>query len=154
MNPPVLLAEMNATSVLSIIHWVGVGFIFLWFLGSCMKDGMWTNGLRCMNAYIASLLGFLLAMVAFGIVVAAGAAPTGGTPEDIYMMFGIFIGCLWVAFLVCLVVMQTITDRLSNVKVAFHPVVNGIGSFIFICGITFVLMCYSTPIYVLVRGIK
>lgn len=154
MNLPILIAEMNATSVLTVIHWVGIGFVFLWFLGSCMKDGMWNNGLRCLNAYMAILGSVFLGGGTFGILMAAGAAPSGGSPEDAYLIMGLLIGCLWIGFLVSLAILQTITDRLSGVKVAFHPIVNGIGSFIFICGITFVFMCYCSPIYMIVRSIR
>ncbi|HEV3115974.1 MAG TPA: hypothetical protein VGY58_02900 [Gemmataceae bacterium] len=154
MNLPLLFAEMNAVKVLSIIHWIGVVFIFLWFLGSCMKDGMWNNALRCFNAYVAAFGSILLGGLIFGIVMAAGVAPSGGTPEDMYITAGILFGSLWVGFLIGLAVLQTITDRLSSVKVAFHPVVNSIGSFIFVCGITFVLMCFCTPIYLIVQIAK
>ena len=154
MNPPILIAEINAVTVLTIIHWVGVGFIFLWFLGSCMKDGMWNNALRCFNAFIAVLGSVLLGGGAFGIAMASGLAPAGAAPEDMYLVAAVLIGCLWVSFLICLAVLQTITDHLSIVKLAFHPIVNGIGSFIFICGITFVLMSYCMPIYMIVRQAK
>ncbi|MGH7134735.1 MAG: hypothetical protein ACREHD_03285 [Pirellulales bacterium] len=152
MNLPILLGDINATSVLTIIHWVGIGFIFLWFLGSCMKDGMWNNGLRCLNAYVAASCSVLITVVGFIAVIASGAAPMGPAPEDGYIRFAIFMSCWWVSFLVCLGILQTLTDKLSAVKLAFHPIVNGIGSFIFVCGITLVFLVYCTPIFGLVRS--
>lgn len=151
MNLPILLADVNATTVLSVIHWVGVGFIFLWFLGSCMKDGLWDNALRCFNAYMALFLSLPLTVLAAGLI---GDAVNGSGAPDPHMDAAIAIGANWVGFLVCLLVLQTITERLSRVKLAFHPVVGSIGSFVFVCGITAVLSSYSWPIYEIVRQTK
>jgi hypothetical protein len=148
MNAAPLIA-MNAPTVLTIIHWIGVGFIFLWFLGSCMRDGMWNNGLRCFNAFVAVMISFPVATLV-GIVIRMAA----GALDDVYMVAAIAIGGAWIVFILCLAVMQTITDKLSQVKVPFHPIVNGIGSFILICGITFVLLSMCMPALGLVLATK
>jgi len=143
---------MNVTTVLTIIHWIGVGFIFLWFLGSCMKDGMWNNGVRCFNAFVAAMVSFPLTIaLGFLIGLIIGLASGPPDPANIYLPLAMGMAASWIAFLVCFAIVQAITDRLSQLKVAFHPVANGIGSFIFICGITFVLFSYTLPIYGLVQ---
>ncbi|HQU45441.1 MAG TPA: hypothetical protein PK867_21680 [Pirellulales bacterium] len=150
MNMPILFADLNATKVLGIVHWIGVAFVFLWFLGSCMKDGLWNNGLRCISAFAASMLSFPLAVLAAGL---AGGSAGSSAPDD-YLPLAIAIGANWITFLVCVGVILTLTDRLSQVKVAFHPIVNNVGSFIFICGITAVFLFYTMPIYSVVQAIK
>jgi hypothetical protein len=119
-----------------------------------MKDGLWNNAIRCMNAYIAAFGAVLLGGLLFAIALISGVSPSAPSAEDPYTMPSAIVGCLWIGFLVSLAVMQTITDRLSTVKVAFHPVTNAIGSFVFVCGITFLLMCFSTPVYTMVLAIK
>ncbi|HVA48741.1 MAG TPA: hypothetical protein VNH11_20415 [Pirellulales bacterium] len=150
MNMPILFADLNATKVLGIIHWIGMAFVFLWFLGSCMKDGMWNNGLRCISAFVASMLSFPLAVLAAGLF---GGSSGASAPDD-YLPLAIAIGANWIAFVVCLGVILTLTDGLSQVKVAFHPIVNSVGSFIFICGIAAVFLFYATPIYSVVQALK
>ncbi|HVX11191.1 MAG TPA: hypothetical protein VHC22_08430 [Pirellulales bacterium] len=145
---------MNATNVIGIIHWVGVAFVFLWFLGGCMKDGLWNNAIRCMNAYIAAFGTLLTGLLLFSIAVAAGVSPEAPSPEDPYTMPAVLLGSFWLCFLISLAIIQTITDRLSTVKVAFHPVMNMIGSFFCVCGIAFLLMCFSMPVYTMVLAVK
>lgn len=152
MIAPLVIADLSATTVLPIIHWIGVGFIFLWFLGSCMKDGMWNNGLRCFNAAVAAIAGLPVAILAAGLI--GGAMGGSSDPSDQYLSLATIIGANWIAFLVWAAILQTLTDRLSQVKVAFHPIVNSIGSFIFVCGITLILFIYCMPIYDVVRQIK
>ncbi len=145
---------MTAAKVIGIIHWVGVAFVFLWFLGGCMKDGLWNNAIRCMNAYIAAFGALLSGILLFELAVAAGVSPEVPTAEDPYTMPGTLLGCFWICFIVFLALMQTITDRLSTVKVAFHPVTNSIGSFVFVCAITSLFLCFSLPAYTLVLAVQ
>ena len=149
------LFAVNAVNVLTIIYWVGIGFIFLWFLGSCLRDGMWNNALRCFNAYVALLLSFPVALL-IGFLCGLVMGATSGAPgaDDAYTVAAISIGSSWVAFLVCLAILQMLTDKQSQMKVAFHPVVNMIGSFIFICGITVVFFSVSAPVLGLVLSVK
>ncbi len=151
MTAALLIADMDAPAVLQIIHWVGVGFIFLWFLGSCMKDGMWNNSIRCLNAFLAAMVGFILAL---GIGFVIGLATGPPDPSDVYMRSAIGIGGAWVAFIIALAILQACTDRLSQVKVPFHPIANSIGSFIFICGITLAVCSFCMPVFFLVRTVK
>lgn len=150
MTLPLLFAEVNALTVLPIVHWIGIGFVFLWFLGSCMKDGLWNNCLRCMSALVASMLSFPIALLAAGL---AGGEAGPAAADDFTPMF-IALGANWISFLVCLGLILTITDKLSQVKVAFHPVVNSVGSFVFICGITGIFLFYTMPIYSIVKNMK
>lgn len=149
MTLPPLFADVSAATVLPIVHWVGIGFVFLWFLGSCMKDGMWDNGLRCLSALVASMLSFPIALLVAGM---AGGEATPA-PDDYTPMF-VTIGANWISFLVCLGLVLTITDKLSQVKVAFHPVVNSVGSFVFICGITGIFLFYTMPIFSIVKQLN
>lgn len=150
MNSSPLFAEVSAVTVLPIVHWVGVGFVFLWFLGSCMKDGLWNNGLRCLSACTASMLSFPIAVLVAGL---AGGGASQAAADD-FLPLAITLGANWISFLVCLGLVLTITDYLSQVKVAFHPVVNSVGSFVFICGITGIFLFYTMPIYTVIKQIK
>lgn len=150
-----LLFAVSAANVLHIIFWVGIAFVFLWFLGSCVRDGMWNNAIRCFNAYVALLMSFPVAMlIGFLCGLIMGAASGAPNEGDAYTLAAIGIGSAWVAFLICLAILQTLTDKLSQVKVAFHPVVNMIGSFIFVCGITFVFFSLSAPVLGLVLALQ
>ena len=150
-----LLFAVNAVNVLHIIYWVGIGFVFLWFLGSCIRDGMWNNAIRCFNAYVALLLSFpiSLAIAAVGAMI-AGTSSGPPDPSAAYTVAAIGIGSSWIGFLICLAILQTLTDKQSQVKVPFHPVVNMIGSFIFVCGITFVFFSLSLPVLGLVLAVQ
>jgi hypothetical protein len=155
MNSGLLIADVNAVTVISVIHWVGVGFVFLWFLGSCVRDGMWNNAIRCFNAFVAVLLSFPLAvLIGFLAGLAMGAASGPADASAAYTVAAIAIGGAWVAFIVCLAILQTLTDKLSQVKVPFHPIVNTVGSVIFICGITFVFFSMCAPVLGLVLATK
>lgn len=147
-----LLFAVSAVEVLNIIFWVGIGFIFLWFLGSCVRDGMWNNAIRCFNAYVAVLLSFPLG-VALGAILGLIMGATSGSP-DAYSIAAISIGGAWVSFLICLAILQALTDKLSQVKVPFHPIANTIGSFVFICAISLVFLSLSMPVRNLVMAVK
>jgi hypothetical protein len=150
-----LLADVSAATVLPIIFWVGIAFIFFWFLGSCLSDGMWNNGIRCFNAFVALMLSFPLAVVIIALALMMVGTPSGPPDQGAaYTVAAIFIGGLWISFLICLAVMQTLTDKLSLVKVPFHPIANWIVSFIFVCGISFVFLLLCWPVYVMVRTVK
>jgi hypothetical protein len=155
MNAGLLIANVNAVRVISIIHWVGVGFVFLWFLGSCVRDGMWNNAIRCFNAFVAATISFPIAITIRAVLEMIVGIKAGSTDaNDVYMQAAIAIGGGWVAFIICLAVLQTLTDKLSQVKVPFHPIVNTVGSVIFICGITFVMFSMCAPVLGLVLATK
>lgn len=143
---------MSGTTVFTTIQWVGVGFIFLWFLGSSMKEGLWNNGITCFNAFIAGTLAIPLGMLAAKllgwVVETAGFKPEPGEP---WLGVGIFMVAMWVSYIACFLGMTSATDYLSQVRVAFHPVINSIGSFIFICGITSVLFVFSSFGFLVVK---
>lgn len=130
---------MSGPAIFLTIHWVGVGFIFLWFLGSSMKEGMWNNALTCFNAFVAGMVALPLG----GVILRLALSAYTPDPSDPYTPLGMIIVGEWLSYIVCYLGLTTLTDYLSNVRVAFHPIVNGIGSFIFICGTTFVLFVFA-----------
>lgn len=135
---------MSGTSIFITIHWVGVGFIFLWFLGSSMKEGMWNNAITCFNALVAATLTLPLGIAVSALLVwVAGMAGLKPEPGEPYLLIGITMAAMWLTYIVCFLALATLTDYLSQVRVTFHPVVNSVGSFVFICGTTFVLFLFA-----------
>lgn len=130
---------MSGPSIFLTIHWVGVGFIFLWFLGSSMKEGMWNNAITCFNAFVAAMIALPLGGALMGLALSMFKPD----PTDPYTPLGILIVAEWLSYIVGFLVLTTFTEYLSKVRVAFHPVVNGIGSFILICGTTLVLFVFA-----------
>lgn len=143
---------MSGTTVFTTIQWVGIGFIFLWFLGSSMKEGLWNNAITCFNAFVAGtvglVLGLAIAKLLAWVVGMAGFKPEPGNP---WLGVGMFMVAMWLAYIGCYLVLSTLTDHFSQVRVTFHPVINGIGSFVFICGTTSVLFVYSSFGFLVVK---
>lgn len=131
---------MSGPSIFQTIHWVGVGFIFLWFLGSSMKEGLWNNAITCFNAFVSAMIALPLgwAMLKLGLSMFKPDA------SDPYTPLGILIGAEWLSYIVCYLVLTTCTDYLSQVRVTFHPIVNSIGSFLFICGTALVFVVFAS----------
>lgn len=131
---------MSGPNIFLTIHWVGVAFVSLWFLGSSMKEGMWNNAITCFNAFVAGMVALPLGMGISNL--ASGMIKPD--PGDVFIPLGIFMVAEWASYIVCYLVLTTFTDYLSQVRVTFHPVVNSIGSFIFICGTSFVLCVFAS----------
>lgn len=117
---------MDGWKTMLMIHRLGLVFIGLWILGSVRKEGLWSNILLLCNWCIAFYATWLTWQPALkGILTLAKPGP-----NDQLLVLGIGMAVIWVLFLVFLGVLRTATDKLSNVKVAFHPLVDRIGTFI------------------------
>ncbi len=115
---------MDGWSTMLMIHWVGLGFVSLWMLGTTRKEGVWGNALLFFNWFIAFFATWLFWEPALkGILSLAQPAPDGQL-----IVLGIGMVVIWVLFLVFLGVLRTATDALSKVKVAFHPLFDSIGA--------------------------
>lgn len=138
---------MSGPQILTIIHFIGWGFIFLWIMATGFKQGMWNNALMFINWVLASFIALPIALPIGGAIVAA----VGPSPDDPYTPFAISYGLYWLVFLVAYLVLQTITESLSRVKVTFHPVVETLGSLLFSFGVFLVIASATLPMLVLVR---
>lgn len=139
---------MSGPQILSIIHYVGWGFIFLWIMATGARQGMWNNALMFINWLLASFLALPISLPACGLIVAA----VQPSPGDVYTPFAIWAGVFWLLFLVTFLIMQMITESLSKVKVTFHPVAETIGSLAFSFGVFLILAGVTLPLLAVVRA--
>ena len=122
---------MSGPQILSIIHYIGWGFIFLWIMATGFNQGMWNNALLFCNWVMAGFLAVPVSLVTIGLIVSS--MDVG--PDDVYLVVSIAAGIYWLLYLIAFFIMQTITESLSQVKVTFHPVVETLGSLFFSFGV-------------------
>lgn len=115
---------MDGWNTMMIIHWVGLGFVSLWILGTTRSEGLWSNVLLLFNWCIAFYATLLFWQPALKGVLSL-VKPEAG---DQMMVLGFGMAVIWVLFLVFLGLLRSATDALSNVKVAFHPLLDRIGA--------------------------
>lgn len=117
---------MNGWSTMLMIHKIGLVFIGFWILGTIRKEGLWSNLLLFFNWCIASYGTLLLWQPAVkGVLSLVKPAP-----DAQLLILGIGMAVIWVVFLIILGLLRTATDSLSQVKLAFHPVFDRIGTII------------------------
>lgn len=137
---------MSGPKVLLMIHGIGALFVWLWFIGSCGKEGMWNNAVTFLDAMLASFLAIPLWVL--GTIITINALNPGS--DDFYLIFAIVIGLGWVFYLLCFFVIHAITDRLSRTKVNFHPLADKIGSALFAMSLLGPIETFLYPVLVLV----
>lgn len=137
---------MSTAKILITIHHVGGVFVWLWFIGSCTKEGMWNNAVTLIDAWMAAFLTFPLWLA--GTYLAVDMLKPG--PDDFYLVFAIVMGLGWILYLICFVIIHAITDRLSRTKVSFHPIVDKIGSIFFAWSLVGPVELLSWPILMLI----
>ena len=137
---------MSGPQILTIIHFVGWGFIFLWIMATGFKLGMWNNALLFMNWVLAFFVGVAIGVPTSGMILGA-VKPDA---SDLYTPFAIVAGLFWLVSLVAFAVMQMLTESLSKVKVTFHPVVETLGSLAFSFSTFLVLAAATLPMLALV----
>jgi hypothetical protein len=119
---------MTGWMVLTILHMVGWGFCALWVLGSYWKERMWGNTINFFNWFQAMLVS--TGAGALGKkVLASMVGPK--VADDWFMVDAIAMGFQWIVLIAALLGFKTWSDKISNVKVAFHPMFDGIGNFVF-----------------------
>lgn len=139
---------MSGPEILSIIHYVGWGFIFLWIMATGFKLGMWNNALLYMNWVLAFSVGLAIGLPVGDLIVSAVKPDQG----DYYTPFAIAAGIFWLVSLIAYTGLQAFTDSLSKVKVTFHPVVETLGSLFFSLNTFFVIAAATAPLLLLVRS--
>ncbi|HJT31700.1 MAG TPA: hypothetical protein VJ783_06570 [Pirellulales bacterium] len=138
---------MSGPEILSIIHLVGWGFIFLWIMATGFKLGMWNNALIFMNWVLAFFFGMIIGLPVGGMIIGA-VKPDMGDP---YTPFAIAAGAFWLVSLMAFAGLQVLTDSLSKVKVTFHPVVETLGSLAFSFSTFLAIATATLPMLGLVR---
>ncbi|HEX5442680.1 MAG TPA: hypothetical protein VFW87_02575 [Pirellulales bacterium] len=111
------------------------------------NQGMWNTALMFINWMLALFLAFPISLAVGGLI----AAAVKPSPGDTSTGFAIWAGSFWLFFLVSFLLMQTITESLSKVKVTFHPVAEALGSLTFSFGVFLVLAGATLPLLVFVR---
>jgi len=139
---------VSGPQILSIIHYVGWGFIFLWIMATGARQGMWNNALMFMNWALAALVATPVSFLASHLILGA----VGPSPGDLYIPFAVWAGVFWLGFLVTFLVMQTLTESLSKVKVTFHPVLETAGSLFFSLNTFGVIAAATLPLLYFVRS--
>lgn len=118
---------MDGWKTMLAIHNLGLVFIGLWILGSVRKEGLWSNILLFFNWCVAFYATWCFWQPALKGVLSL-VKPDPGS-ELLILALGMTV--IWVIFLAFLAGLRAATDSLSKVKVAFHPLVDKIGTFIF-----------------------
>ncbi len=139
---------MSGPQILSIVHYVGWGFIFLWIMATGARQGMWNNALMFINWVLALFLALPISLPVSGLIMVA-VKPDA---NDVFTPFAVWAGIFWLFYLVAFLVMQMITDSLSKVKVTFHPVVETLGSLVFSFGVFLIIAGATLPMLGLVRA--
>ncbi len=119
---------MSGWLVLSILHFVGWGFCTLWVLGTCWKERMWGNVITWFNWWQAFILSEILGGLAKKAVVSMVGLKSA---DDQFIVVAVWLAIQWGLFIAVLAGLKLWSEKLSRVKVAFHPVMDGIGNFIF-----------------------
>ena len=143
---------MSGPQVLLTIHAVGLAFVWLWFVGSCSKEGMWNNAITFLDSVIASFITIPLWLA--GSLIAANNIQPG--PDALYLLLAIVMGLGWILYFISFAIIHAITDSVSKTKVSFHPLADKIGSVLFAMSLWGVINLFSYPILgmVLLQGAK
>ena len=123
---------MDGWTALRYIYFAGLVFNALWIIGTNLKEGLWGNVLLFFNWCIACFGALAVWRPALRLTLNA-LAPK---PDDQLLIVAVAMGLFWILFLALFAGMRSATDGLSRVKVAFHPVIDTIGSLAF-CGLLF-----------------
>src|SRR5438105_2560513 len=109
---------MNGWVVLIVLHLIGCGFCTLWIFGSCWKEQLWGNAI----AFFVWVQAFFVSVLVGGIAdKVINSAMTPSAMNDYFTVVAMRMGLQWILFLVALAGLKMASDKLSQVKVAFHP---------------------------------
>ncbi|MGO8748432.1 MAG: CvpA family protein [Thermoguttaceae bacterium] len=104
-------------------------------IGFLYPEGMWSNAVRLINVVTA------------GLVATNYWEPLARMAEsyigESFTFFWDFL-CIWALFGLTLVLMQLITNRVSQVKVRFLTIADRIGSGVFVFAVGWVMVCFIT----------
>jgi hypothetical protein len=139
---------MSAPKVLMTIHYIGGVFVWLWFIGSCTKEGMWNNAVTLIDAWMAVFVTFPLWLA--GSVLAIDMLNLKPGADDFHLIFAIVIGLGWIFYLISFLIIHAISDRLSRTKVGFHPIADKIGAVLFAWALVGPVEIFCWPILMLV----
>ncbi|HVC98838.1 MAG TPA: hypothetical protein VND64_34555 [Pirellulales bacterium] len=118
---------MSGWTVLPVLHYLGWGFCTLWVLGTCWKERMWGNAVNGFNWWQAFLLSSLGASIAKTVVTSAVG---GQSNDDQFTVAAVVMAIQWILFIAAFAGVKTSSDKLSRVKVAFHPIFDGVANLV------------------------
>ncbi|MBN2218453.1 MAG: CvpA family protein [Pirellulales bacterium] len=110
--------------------------IFIAVVASLYTEGMWGNALMLINVVTAALLA-----TNYFEPLARWIESMDWAASYTYLLDFL---CVWLVFVVALIIMRVITDNLCRVKVRFLSLANQIGSVVFACLVALVMLCFTT----------
>ncbi len=116
--------------------WVFPLLLFLLFLATALcllTEGMWSNAIRFINVVFAALLATNFWEPTAKLL--ESASKDGSYWWD-------FVS-LWVLFSLFVTILQTVTNRISRVKVRFLAIANKVGGIVLACMVAVVLVCFA-----------
>ncbi len=130
-------------TVLVYAHLAFAAFIFIWMLASSFREGLWGNALVFFNWCLAATFAWKLWFPLLALI-QSFAQTRSSTLAGFMALFSLFI-----PFLAAYAGLRYCTDKLSRVRVAFHPVVDRVGGMAFglltAFGLTFAFL-YAVPL--------
>lgn len=114
---------MDSWTVLGYGFFIGLIFITLWILGTTRSEGMWGNTLLFFDWCLAATGTWALWQPILAFILEQ-ASPQ---PDDYFLVLFIALATLFGLFIPQFLLFRMMTDALSHVKVAFHPVLDAIG---------------------------
>jgi hypothetical protein len=134
---------MSGPKVLITIHIIGQAFIWLWFVGSCSKEGLWNNAITFLDSIMAAFIA--IPLWAAGSLIAADNIQPG--PDSYHLLLAIVVGLGWGFYLISFAIVHAITDQVSKTKVTFHPLADKIGSIFLAMCLSLMLDAFSFPVW-------
>ena len=111
--------------------------VFAAIVGFSFAEGLWSNAVRLINVVTAGLLA-----MNFWEPLARWVQGWGDWFAS--MTFFLDFLCLWLLFVVCMVIFRTLTNRVSAVKVRFLTIADRIGGVVLAMAVGWVFMCFTT----------
>lgn len=136
---------MDSWTVLGYGFWIGLGFITLWILGTTRSEGMWGNTLLFFDWCLAATGTWALWQPTLALILEQ-AEPAA---NDNFLILFIALAALFGLFVPQFLLFRMMTDALSHVKVAFHPVLDTIGSVVYCLLLSLGIALMSWPVKVL-----
>jgi len=120
-----------------------LGFLFFAALAMCINEGLWSNTILLLCIFLSGLAASV-AGVSLGVMVFEKAGQ-----EESFAWYYVFVG-LWGVFSLTLLIMRTLVDKASKVRIRFLPVVDKIGGMLM--GLAVAVMLTSFAAFTLMNG--
>ncbi|MEM8945302.1 MAG: hypothetical protein AAGD11_08975 [Planctomycetota bacterium] len=102
---------------------VALGFIFFAGVAMTINESLWNNTITLICLIISGLVG-AIGGVPLGVMVMDQAGKAGE-----FAWYFIFAG-MWIVFVVTMLILRLLTDRISRIQVRFLPIVDKMGGWL------------------------